>query len=390
MHKLTALAAGILLPFASPAAGIIMELAAPGAAPQVAAAYGLGAPQRAGASPFFRCEARPGTDLGALQARLEADPRVVWAEDDPVVSLPDPQSSRGSTIGAVFDPAAAYAANTAVWRQINLPRSLALPGTIRVGIVDTGLSDRQPSLWIRAAASRSFVPGSASPYDLPAGVDSSRNGVVDEAVGHGTMVTGLIAQACPQAQLVIARGADSDGRATAWSLIQSVVFCVEKGSHLINVSLGSSSRITALSDILDWVEARGATLIAPVGNLAQPRALHPAATSGVVGVAGLLSDSRKAPFSSWDSAVSVSAPATGLQTAFWTGRSAVWSGTSFSAPLVTGAIAASGCPGSRLTPSRIFRALKLTSRSIDAINPLYRGKLGGLVNAQALGAELRK
>jgi thermitase len=197
-------------------------------------------------------------------------------------------------------------------------------------------------------------------------------------------------QMIPDAPLIIAKAADSDGIATSWSVLEGVVFCVENGARLINVSLGSPNQLTGFSEFLDWVDASDAIIISPIGNNDLRTTLYPAGYSKVLCVTGLLPDNTKAPFSNWDSGAKVSAPATGMRSAWHDGGTAIWSGTSFSAPLVTACIASALNFNPNRTTLQIRDFVKGSGRNIDNLNPNYRGQLGRLLNFEFLIARFKK
>ena len=343
---------------------------------------------QAGHSPFFRIEVDD--DLASsLEASLVNDSRIVWVESEAFSKDLIFQSSHGSSVAAIFDRSASYPRNDRVKEQIGFSQNVVGRASLRVGIVDTGLSPLQPLLYLKVIAGQSFVEGSPSIDDLPSNCDSNLNGILDEGAGHGTMVAGIILQTAPNCQLVVAKSADSDGNATPWSVLKGVVFCVENHAKLINLSLGSAQPLTGFGPFVDWVEDNGSLIIAPIGNKGQNKTLFPAGYSNVVCVTGLLSDNTKAPFSNWAPCARVAAPATGILGEWYTGSMAKWSGTSFAAPMVTGSLAAAIANNPRRTPMFLRFALDATGVEIDGPNPAYQGQLGKLLNFTALQEFLR-
>ncbi len=343
----------------------------------------------AGQSPFVRFEVSPG-DVDVLEVALSSDPRIVWVEDEDSYDAPENQSGHGSSVAAIYDRTAVFGQNKDIWKQIDFSPIGRQYTPLRVGIVDTGVSHLQSSITANIVAKESFVPNSPTIDDMPTLLDSNNNGILDEGAGHGTMVAGIILQLSPNTPLVIAKSADSDGMSSSWLVMKGVVFCVENGSKIINISLGSPDRLAGFSSFMDWVGKANVTIISPIGNNNLNMTLFPAGYSSVINVAGLLPDNTRAPFSNWDSSARVAAPATGILSAWWDGGTAIWSGTSFSAPLATGCLAIALAVNPAKSPSAIRSAFTNSGRNIDNLNPLYRGRLGKLLDFNALVGILKR
>lgn len=338
--------------------------------------------------PFALYVTKPGFNVDAVQASMRQGGFVYLAEDDANVVTPENLgATKGGTIGAVFDPAALRIENTALMAQIKYTaRPFAKTDRIvRVGILDTGMP--QPTLMLRrkVIASAGFAPDRVDAFDLPTGADSNSNGKPDEAIGHGSMVMGLVDQIAPYSRYAIARVADADGNSTAWRIIKGLAFVCARGVEVVNISLGTSDDVIALGDIIEgWVDPQGIVVVAPAGNNGWKDANEPGKFSHVVCVTGVDPFDVKASFSNWDSHVDHSAPATGVKSAWWDGTLGIWSGTSFASPLVAGSVV----DGLRSRP-RITGALRLnafretiedTGDDIDGKNPNYRGKIGLRLN----------
>ncbi|MCW5943895.1 MAG: S8 family serine peptidase [Fimbriimonadaceae bacterium] len=372
--------------------GRILARIQPGAdALAIASDYTITLADTTSPAPFVVFVAPPGSDVAAIQAAMRLDARIVWAEDDDALSTPEHAGgSLASTIAAVGDPNTLYALNANMLAQVHWNAAAALaPGRrVRVGILDTGLSPLVGRLWPKVVASLNVVETGSPAYDIPSGTDTNGNGVPDQAVGHGTMVAGLVEQVCPKVEFVIVRVADSDGFGRAWTVIKGMAYAVANGVEIVNVSLGAES-IPAMSDVLDWVEERNVVVVAAVGNNGANLILSPAEIRKVVSVAGLSPDDTKAPFSNWGNHVRVSAPATGLAGPWWRGGAAAWSGTSFATPLVTGALANVVRRYGPKLPEVLRRALEATGDSLDGANPNHRSELGVKLNVTKLDAYLR-
>jgi len=379
---LTALAA-LGLTVAGHADAYIISRLKPGINPKVIAkAYNITLLDYITGGPFayFKSPTKDGADLA--ESQMATDPRVVWAEDDAGMQSPEPQ--KGSTLPAVGDRKALYDANTEFLKQITWDGKIASkPGRqVLVAILDTGLSPNQPYLWEKVDSCLNVIENGVLPYDLPHNSDTNKDGVYDGMTGHGTMVAGVLDQISPLSRFVIVRVADSDGMASAWSVIKGLAFSVKAGAEVANVSLGTLNNIPAMSDVIEWCANQNLTVVAAIGNNAKPLACYPARISKAICVGGLLPNSTKAPFSNWSGVCLVSAPATGIVSQDWTGKMANWSGTSFSTPMVSGTIAEALRINTTkaVAPSRMRANIKRNGNSLDSINPSFAGKLGTLLD----------
>lgn len=374
---------------AAHAQGLIIARLRPGVDPQaIATRFSIDYLDRSYKSPFFLFGAHAGQDLHAIEDAMTADPDVVWAEDDGEFASPENEGIRtppakGSTLPAVGGRTTLYAENTRLLKQVNFQTSLANSAgrEVRVAILDTGLSSKPTYLWDKVVAQVNYIEKGKRPYDMPRLTDSNGNGVPDEGTGHGSMVAALVDQMAPQTKLVIVRVADSDGNATAWTLIKGLAYATQTGCEVANASLGSLAKVPALTDVLDWCDKKGLLVVAPVGNDNLRLMRYPAELGKVISVAGVQPDNVKAVFSNYRNDVNFSAPATGLASAWWDGDWATWSGTSFGSPVVAGIIA--DClrrTAARISPATLRDLLRGAGRGINWKNPDYVGELGTLVD----------
>lgn len=344
---------------------------------------------------YARFDARPGADMSVLLTRLRKDKALASVDREvrfrTVQSAQQPAMVRkGSTIPVVGDRAALKVANADLLKAINWSETLAQkPGrSLRVALLDTGLADSATSLWSKTVASANFVESGAIALDQPTGIDSNGNGLADEAVGHGTVVAGIVDLISPQSQFVVARVANSDGYATSWSLLNGIQFAIANGAEVINISLADRRKVAAVQEALNDAEMRGIVVVSSAGNDNEPALYEPAGVPSVIAVAAVDLDAKKASFSNYNPRTNVSAPGTSLIGRDWTGHEVQWAGTSFSAAFVTGTIADVLRRRAPLKPSAVRTALVETGLNIDGQNPLYKGKLGRLVDFQSLGFRL--
>lgn len=229
----------------------------------------------------------------------------------------------------------------------------------KVAIIDTGISGQPRSDgWLQG------VTGDIDPLDrfpLPGG-----DGYLDLAAGHGTFVAGIVRQVAPRARVRVYRAVDSDGIGSEVTVACEMIRAVKEGkAHVINLSLGCQTHDdlppiaiqAALEVIEEWEREQGreVLIVAAAGNYGDMRPCWPAAFRRVVSVGALGPDMRPAPWSSRGFWITCSAIGQGAHSTYVEGRESplldpdprnfgpdawgVWSGTSFTAPQITGALA---------------------------------------------------
>jgi len=151
------------------------------------------------------------------------------------------------------------------------------------------------------------------------------------------------------------------------------VWAADHGARVINLSLGGPGESPVLHEAVRYAVGRGAVVVAAAGNTGDHTPQYPAAypevvTVGATDPAGAVSD-----FSSWGSWVDVAAPGVRITSTYLGNAYAVWSGTSFAAPIVSGIAALIRAKYPTWTPAEVTD--RLTSRTRDAgprgIDPYY-------------------
>lgn len=232
---------------------------------------------------------------------------------------------------------------------------------VRVLIIDTGVYGLRDDRWL------TDLDTEENREDLD---NMPRDGYLDLAAGHGSFCAGIVQQIAPEAKIVVSKQLDSDGFAhelrVARALVRQVRKGIEAGQHVIvNLSVGTETaddeRPIALGVALEIIdeESRHAGLetlvVAAAGNFGHDRPCYPAAFPSVTAVAALTQGMLPAEWSSRGAWVDVSTIGEGVRSTFVPGKEspladvdfeefpqdawALWSGTSFAAPQVAGAIA---------------------------------------------------
>ncbi|HEU4751659.1 MAG TPA: S8 family serine peptidase, partial [Armatimonadota bacterium] len=341
--------------------------------------------QQSGSSGALRVAATQ--NATSTLARMQRDARVVTAEFNFVGAVAE-DDVQWTTAFDGGGGEAVYATQEAIG-QVNFNRAGTLgdgSGVI-VAVLDTGISLRHPALAGKVLPGWNFLDNNGNTDDAPAGVDTDGNGTLDEAAGHGTMVAGLVSRFAPGARLLPVKVMNSDGQGTLWAAAQGIEYAVSRGARIINLSLGTSVNSGILARALQDAYAKGVLIVTTAGNGNTDRSQFPAHFSFTLSVTSLSADNTKAPFANWGSDVDLCAPGVDVVSTFWDGKYAAWSGTSFSAAMVSGEAALVLSRRPELRVDRLARLLIDTSKSVDDVNPEFRGKLGssshGLIDFDA-------
>lgn len=266
---------------------------------------------------------------------------VEAAEVNPVVEYPEAERTETSMTFADGDSGKAAYADQNVFGRIRSRAAwqFGRGDGVTVAILDTGVDATHPRLSGRIhPGAADLVDGDDTPEDAPDGIDSDADGDVDEAVGHGTFVAGLVLSVAPAATILPIRVLDSDGIGTVFDVLRGIELAKDKGARVVNMSLGMAGFSAILRDALE-AAAGGTILVASAGNGASVEPRQPARSQYVIGVAATDSLDQKADFSNFGGWVDMSAPGVGLVSLFPDRSFATWSGTSFAAALVSGAAA---------------------------------------------------
>ena len=260
---------------------------------------------------------------------------------------------------------------------------------VLVAVLDTGISKRNQLLAPHVLAGWNFVNGNSNTDDRPIGLDSNGNGVRDEDTGHGTMVAGLINRYAQYANLLPVKVLDSDGSGSLWATTLGIRYAVARGAKVINMSYGSRQSSPVLSEAINDAVQAGVLIVTAAGNNNSSAPDFPAGYEQTLSVGSLDARNVKASFTNYGDWLDVVAPGVGLPSTFWNGGYAAWSGTSFSAPLVTAEAALIFSAQPDWSVKHVRRHIIKTSSSVNSLNPAFAGLLGkGIINLDAALSDL--
>ena len=303
------------------------------------------------------------------------------------------------------------------------------PDTV-IAILDTGVDlshpDLSPNLW-------------SNTDEIAAnGIDDDGNGYVDDIVGydflgndpspqdntfgHGSHVAGIAAAAannstggagvCPACKLMILRAGDEDGFPTS-AFLEAIDYAVENGADIINMSLGGPIWSKFERDALARAGNNGVLVVAAAGNEARdndqlyylpngdpfapsypasydlPNIISVAASNdldqyGYATGCDLRGGGAKCFFTNWGhTSVDLAAPGVDIFSTFLSGGYETESGTSMSAPYVSGVAGLVLSQNPSYTPQQVKNAIL---NSVDHAQDLTGGFTVTSGRLNALGA----
>ncbi|MFB3815433.1 MAG: S8 family serine peptidase [Terriglobales bacterium] len=253
---------------------------------------------------------------------------------------------------------------------------LALGSTAVVAVIDTGVDANHPALQGVLVDGYDFIrnqPGIPSEFDdlnpsaaallsqptvspensvAQAVVNQSTTALLDQsttalldtsqmpaAFGHGTMVAGLVHLAAPTAKIMPLKAFSADGTGQLSDILRAIHYAVKHGATVINMSFSLTEPSKELLRALEYAAERGVVNVASTGNSGQPEIGYPAAAPMVIAVASTSNSDVRSAFSSYGPPTWVAAPGEAVITTYPGNHYAAGWGTSFSTPLVSGAVA---------------------------------------------------
>src|SRR3989449_1102285 len=197
------------------------------------------------------------------------------------------------------------------------------------------------------------------------------------AYAHGTLCAGILAGVAPASKIKRLRVFGDAGHSAVFSVTKGIYYAVRNGARVINLSFGMSGSYTSIQNALAFAASNHVVVVASAGNQNKQTPQVPASVSSVISVASVNHTDVKASFSNYGSTVYVDAPGVNIISAYPSGRYAMVSGTSFSAPMVAAEAALI------LSEKTVNARTTIGSAviNISSQNPSYIGQLGlGRIN----------
>ncbi|MEP6912282.1 MAG: S8 family peptidase, partial [bacterium] len=267
-----------------------------------------------------------------------------------------------------------------------------------IAVIDSGIDFTHPDLvnnqWTNPAGSPA---GDLHGWDY-----ISDNGLIKDEQGHGTAIAGIIAAQGNNAtgisgvmwrtSLMSLRVLDNTGTGDVADAVEAMDYATAHGAQVINISWGTNGESLVLKDTIERAIRRGVVVVCSAGNGGQDvdtTPYYPAAYGlrDLVSVASTDNFDQLATWSNWgQSNVTVAAPGIDVLTTKMGGGYWNVTGTSASAPLVSGVAGLIKSRQPSINTHKVAKAIADEARNVASLS----GKVssGGVVNAAAALASL--
>jgi len=251
----------------------------------------------------------------------------------------------------------------------------ALGLNITIAIVDTGVDYNHPDLTGKVILGHDYVSNDEDPKDEN---------------DHGTHVAGIaaavannaigVAGMAPSANILAVRVLDRNGNGFLSAIASGITYSVDHGAKVINLSMGGTTGSTVLQDAVDYAANHGVVVSCAAGNDSRMTMLFPAQYDSCTSVTATDQNDARASFADGGPGLDLSAPGVGILSTIRGGAYDTWSGTSMSAPFVSGLAALLSSEG--LDRAGIISTMTATADDLGA--PGYDTTFGfGRINAAA-------
>lgn len=231
--------------------------------------------------------------------------------------------------------------NSTAFNKINLEKGQMLAknlGTgVNIALIDTGVDFNHPMLQGAVKSGWDYLGNDSNASE------EGQDG--DAAYGHGTAVAGIIRQIAPKATITAFRVLTPDGAGRSRDIAKAIYDAVNGGADLINLSVSTDQLTASVYTAMLYAASKQVLMVASGGNTGASKPLPPALQLGsdpLLDAAGLSVGSVNQDGSSvsWSNqGTELLTPGVDIFTAYPGERAVYATGTSFSTPMVTAALA---------------------------------------------------
>lgn len=257
---------------------------------------------------------------------------------------------------------------------------------VKVAVLDSGVSPKSEEL------RKVTLRGEGYNY-------VSNNSSFFDDYGHGTEVASVIAAAfgyykgsgkeLPLSILPV-KVLDSKGKGTPDELVKGIYYAADEGADVINISIAFEKKDKNIQRAIEYANSKNIAVVVSSGNYGENcDNISPAGDKGVVTVASVDKNLKRAWFSNYGFSVMTAAPGTSIAVTDNRGKIILVDGTSYSSAIVSAEIAIIKMEKPDLKFSDIERIIKdsIMNSKIGERNQ-YTGY--GMINIDKIITEITK
>lgn len=354
--------------------------------------------QLRGESTVEKLEVLGGQNVETVALQLSLNPAVEFAEPNFLINkddlgVSDPRINEQWALRNTGQGGGQFGADinvTTAWPTTSGSESTT------IAVIDSGIDLTHPEL----TNNRWDNPTPGTNGDVNGWDYITDTGVIRDEQGHGTAIAGIIAAqgnnaigisgVMWRAGLMSLRVLDNTGTGDVGNAVEAIDYAVTHGAEVINLSWGTNGYSLALKDAIERAMRRGVVVVCSAGNNGQDVDATPyyPASFGLRDLIAVASTNDFDQLTSWSDYgrrnVTVAAPGNNILTTQMGGGYWSVSGTSASAPLVSGVAGLVKSANPYLSSRNTVKAITDGARRVASL----AGKVssGGVVDA---GAALR-
>ena len=258
---------------------------------------------------------------------------------------------------------------------------------VTIAVIDSGVDLQHPDLQPNLVPGYNAIKPGQPPQD-DNGHGTHAAGIAAAAGDNGKGVTG----ACPHCKLMPVKALDAQGSGTGFDVAMGLVWAVDNGAQIVNMSLGGEVSDETLERAVKYALSRNVVVVVAAGNESTDTPMYPAAIPGVISVGSVDMQRQLSSFSNFGSWVSVVAPGSQIlstmpvSSSYMTENEGFQSeydlmdGTSMASPMVAGIVGLIKSRHPNLTPAQVKQRLEGTA--IDLGEPGFDSSYAnGMVDA---------
>jgi serine protease len=239
---------------------------------------------------------------------------------------------------------------------------------VTVAVIDTGVDSSHPDLTGQVLPGIDIIAGTSGTSTDPNGHGTHVAGTIAALTGNGVGVSAV----APNATILPVRVLGANGSGYMSDAATGIIYAADHGANVINMSLGSDSKVLAVSNAIAYARSMGVVVVAAAGNAranGSPTS-YPAADAGVIAVAATDSNDAVASYSNQGDYVDVAAPGSAVLSTYPTALAAsgyaTLYGTSMASPHVAAVAALLKSYNSALTPDQVEQAMESSAVDLGA------------------------